>query len=87
MDGQRVGGVDDLGFVAMEPAETLGEVEDADGVAHVQDVDHRLGGVGGDGAGLNDQARGFVDGHEEARHARVGDGDGAAFGQLLAPDR
>ena len=53
----------------------MGHVEDAHGLAHVQHVD--LAALG-DAGGLQDQAAGLGDGHEEPGGARVGDGDRAA---------
>ena len=59
------------------------EVEDADGFAHVQDEDFA---AVAQGAGLEDELGGFGNGHEIAAHFGVGDGDGAAGGDLLLED-
>ena len=56
------------------------EVIDADGFAHVEHKDFAAFGVS---CGLEDEADGFGDGHEVADDVAVGDGDGAAVGDLL----
>ena len=53
----------------------LGDVGDAHRLAHVE---HERLAVAADGAGLDDQLHGFLDGHEVAGDVGVGDGDRAA---------
>ena len=71
----------DVGPKAGEGDHAPGEVFDFDGFAHVEDVDFA---ALAHGAGLQDEAAGFGDGHEVADDVGVGDGDGAAFGDLFA---
>ena len=61
----------------------LGEVDDADGGAHVEDED--LAALA-HGTGLEDELAGFGDEHEEADDVGVGDGDGTALADLLLED-
>ena len=70
-----------IGLVAGESDHAAGEVGDFDGVAHVEHEDFA---AVAHGAGLEHEAAGLRDGHEEADDVRVGDGDGAAFFNLLA---
>ena len=51
--------------------EVFGQVDDVDGLAHVQDEDFAASSHGG---GLHDQLAGFGDGHEVALHFGVGYG-------------
>jgi len=71
----------DLGFEAGEAYHAAGEVGNLDGFAHVEHEDFA---AVAHGAGLQHEAAGLRDGHEEADDIRVGDGDGAAFLNLLA---
>ena len=61
----------------------LGEVDDADGSAHIEDED--LAALA-HGAGLEDELAGFGDEHEEADDVGMGDGDGTALADLLLED-
>lgn len=61
-----------------------GEVVDADGLAHVEDEDFA---ALAHCAGVDDELARFGDGHEEAGDVGVGDGDGAAFGNLSPENR
>ena len=69
----------DVGGVA-EGYHTLGEIDDLDGLAHIEDED--LSAVA-HGACLKDELAGLGDEHEVADDIGMGDGDGAAFLDLL----
>ena len=72
----------DVGFgVAGQAHHGAGQVDDADGLAHVQD--EGLAAASHE-AGLQHELGGLGDGHEIAGDVGVGDGDGAAVGDLLA---
>ena len=72
----------DVGFgVARQAHHGAGQVDDADGLAHVQD--EGLAAASHE-AGLQHELGGLGDGHEVAGDVGVGDGDGAAVGDLLA---
>ena len=72
----------DVGFgVAGQAHHGAGQVDDADGLAHVQD--EGLAAASHE-AGLQHELGGLGDGHEVAGDVGVGDGDGAAVGDLLA---
>ena len=62
----------------------LGQVDDLDRLAHVEQEDLAALAHGG---GLEHELDGLGDGHEVARHLRVRDGDGPAGGDLLLEDR
>ena len=71
----------------LRPARVIhapGQMSDFDGFSHVEDVDFS---AAAHGAGLQDEAAGFGDGHEVADDVGVGDGDGAAVGDLFAEAR
>ena len=65
---------------AGEAYQVFGEVGDFHRFAHVEDED---GAVVLHASCLQNELRGFGDGHEVARHVGVGDGDGAAPADLL----
>lgn len=69
------------GLEAGESNHAAGKVGDFDRFAHVEHEDFA---AVAHGAGLEDEAAGLRDGHEEADDVRVGDGDGAALFNLLA---
>ena len=72
----------DVGFgVARQAHHGAGQVDDADGLAHVQDEGFA---AASHEAGLKHELGGLGDGHEVAGDVGVGDGDGAAVGDLLA---
>lgn len=73
----------EVGAQATAEDHLAGEVEDADGLAHVKDEDFASEA---DGAGEHDELGGFGDSHEEALHVGVGDGDWAAGVDLLLED-
>jgi hypothetical protein len=72
-----------VGFEAFEPDEFLGDVGDPDGFAHVEDEEVA---VFADGGGLEDEADGFTGDHKVAFDLGVGDGEGAAAGDLAFED-
>src|SRR6266550_2338716 len=69
------------GLLAREPDHVAREVEDPHRLAHVENEDLA---ATADRAGLDDELRRLRDGHEEARHLRVGDGHRAAMLDLAA---
>ena len=69
---------------AGEADHALREVHDLDRFAHVEDID--LAALA-HAAGFQHQLASLGDGHEVADDFRVGDGDGAAGGNLLAEER
>ena len=81
-------GMDDFDVLAGGQAGHLdhaaGEVDDFDGLAHVEDVDLA---AFAHGAGFEHELAGLGDGHEKAAHFGVGDGDGLPPLYLLAENR
>ena len=72
----------DLGLgVAGQAHHGAGQVHDADGLAHVE---HEGLATASHQAGLQHELGGLGDGHEIAGDVGVGDGDGAAVGDLFA---
>ena len=69
-----------VGFEAGQADKVAGEVDYFYWGAHVEDEDFA---ALGEGAGLEDELRGFGDGHEVALHVGMGDGDRAAGGDLF----
>ncbi len=70
----------DPDLVAGQPDHPLGQVEDADGLAHLQHED--LAAPVGQHRRLEHQLHRLLDAHEEPGHPGVGDRDRAAAGDL-----
>src|SRR5207302_2620233 len=73
-----------VGLLAREPNHLLRQLEDLDGLAHVE---HEHLATTADRARLDHERDRFRDRHEEARHLRVRDGHGAALRDLAPEDR
>ena len=69
---------------AGQPHQIPSQVEDPNGLAHVQHEEVRAATKGGS---IEDQPRGFWDCHEESCHFRVRHGEGLSVLQLLPEDR
>lgn len=85
--GANAGELDPDVFVRFESGqknEIPRQVNDLDGLAHVQDAD--LATLA-DSRGLEDELTGLRDGHEEAAHVGMRDGDRAPGEDLLFEDR
>ena len=65
---------------AAEPDDAFGEIDDSNGLAHVEQIDGHIATVRPErvGRGGDDQVAGFADGHEIAHHVGMRDGDRAA---------
>ena len=74
----------DVGLEAAELYEVAGEGVDPDGAAHIEDEDLAAVGVG---AGEHNERNRLFDRHKVTDDIGVGDGDGAALGDLTLEDR
>ena len=68
---------------ARQQNQVSGQIDDLDRVTHIQDADLA---ARSDGGGLQDELASLGDGHEEAAHIGMGDGDRSARGDLLLED-